>query len=367
MRLYRTSSAMDRGTMYQIRNLIDRRNVTRKPKSDVNASEDFFEVVVIGYILAAVMCHLGMPTLDSLPLPSVISHTIWMEDDDMRRTALKGISKHIVTEFVDLETSWKPTCTGTCTRSTPVDQSAGTALEYSREVMSLGLLFLEFKDAIREGDGDRVLFVWRYLLLLYKASRRKNYAIEALTLLSQCSFILPANLAEQVKWSRFVNFHGLPGHNISCDLHMEHLNRLVKTAIDGLGANKSKKAISRVGKALGVLASATQAYDKELGVPLQGSTHSTRQVKPKILKDVTTIVNQLLQGDVFNSNRKHSSFRKLKSNLIRTISEKDFKQWMIRRFSLLQKKQPVINASVGEAEDEMSDDEEFRAVFGDED
>ena len=40
---------------------------------------------------------------------------------------------------------------------------------------------------------------------------------------------------------------------------------------------------------------------------------------------------------------------------------------MIWCFSLLQKKQPVINASVGEAEDEMSDDEEFRAVFGDED
>ena len=118
--------------------------------------------------------------------------------------------------------------------------SAGTVLEYSHEVLSLGLLFLELKDAVREGDGDRVLLDWKYLLLLFKASGRKNYAIEALTLLSQYHLLFPPYLAEQLKWSRFVNVHGFPGHNISRDLHMEHLNRLVKTAINGLGANKSQ-------------------------------------------------------------------------------------------------------------------------------
>lgn len=65
--------------------------------------------------------------------------------------------------------------------------------------------------------------------------------------------LLSPHLAEQLMWSRFVNVHGLPGHNISCDLHMEHLNCLVKIAIEGLGANKSMKAISRAAKAIGVL------------------------------------------------------------------------------------------------------------------
>jgi hypothetical protein len=32
---------------------------------------------------------------------------------------------------------------------------------------------------------------------------------------------------------------------------MEHLNRVAKGAIEGLGPNKSKKAIERVGKAIG--------------------------------------------------------------------------------------------------------------------
>ncbi len=49
---------MERGTLYQLRNLINRRNVKKLPKSDVNASEDFLEVVVTGYILVAVMSYL---------------------------------------------------------------------------------------------------------------------------------------------------------------------------------------------------------------------------------------------------------------------------------------------------------------------
>ena len=62
--------------------------------------------------------------------------------------------------------------------------SSSTVLEYTREVISLGLLFLEFKDAVREGDGDQDFLVWKYWLPLFKASGPKNYAIEALTILS---------------------------------------------------------------------------------------------------------------------------------------------------------------------------------------
>lgn len=86
------------------------------------------------------------------------------------------------------------------------------------ETLSLSLLLNEFKDAIREGDGNRVIVVWKYVLLIFKATGHKNYAIELFM------SILPPYLAEQLKWGRFINSHGLPGKNISMDLHMEHLN-----------------------------------------------------------------------------------------------------------------------------------------------
>ena len=63
--------------------------------------------------------------------------------------------------------------------------------DYSREVMSLGLLLLDSKDAVREGDGDRKALSWKYFMLIFRATGHTNYALEALTLLSQYYVILP--------------------------------------------------------------------------------------------------------------------------------------------------------------------------------
>ena len=40
---------------------------------------------------------------------------------------------------------------------------------YAKEVISLGLLYKEFVDAIREGDGERIIRCWRYFLPLLTA------------------------------------------------------------------------------------------------------------------------------------------------------------------------------------------------------
>ena len=61
--------------------------------------------------------------------------------------------------------------------------------EYACDVLSLGLLYLEFIDAIREGDGERIIRCWKYILLLFKDSGRTNYSIEAFTLLVQYHFL----------------------------------------------------------------------------------------------------------------------------------------------------------------------------------
>ena len=55
--------------------------------------------------------------------------------------------------------------------------------------LTLGLLYMESIDDIREGDGERILRCWRYFLLLFKATGRKNYSIEAFTLLTQYHFL----------------------------------------------------------------------------------------------------------------------------------------------------------------------------------
>jgi len=60
---------------------------------------------------------------------------------------------------------------------------------YAMEVVTLGLLWMNFHNANREGDGDRLIYVWKFLLLVFKAARRKNYSIKALNLQLQVKII----------------------------------------------------------------------------------------------------------------------------------------------------------------------------------
>ena len=73
----------------------------------------------------------------------------------------------------------------------------------------------------------------------------------------------------------------------SCDLHMEHLNRLAKDAIKGLGANKSMKAIDQVGKALGTITNLISTFDTVNNVSDESGHHSKQSSE----KDLHMIVN----------------------------------------------------------------------------
>ena len=97
--------------------------------------------------------------------------------------------------------------------------------EYSVQLLRMCCLYMEFADAIREGDGGRVLRCWKYMLPIFLASGNKNYACEAANFLLQHTYLLSPWQSAQLLWSRFVNVHGQPGRNIPVDLHMEHLTK----------------------------------------------------------------------------------------------------------------------------------------------
>ena len=63
-------------------------------------------------------------------------------------------------------------------------------LEYAIQIISLGCFYLEYSDAIHEGDGIRVLRCWRYLLPIFWNSGRVNYSNEVLNMLFQHDYSL---------------------------------------------------------------------------------------------------------------------------------------------------------------------------------
>ena len=126
-------------------------------KKEVNVSEDFLEMVVNCHILAAVMSYLSMSSLHDKPSSSIVSHDIWMEDDDTRCKILKAIAQHVVSKHVDLATMFLPKDSKDEGTASSGGKNVGSACEYAYEVLTLGLFISNFKDAVHEGDGDHML------------------------------------------------------------------------------------------------------------------------------------------------------------------------------------------------------------------
>ena len=183
-----------------------------------------------------------MKNLTDKPVHPHLKDDLWLESKQKRLDILHSVASQIVLLYVDMEAQLN-------SKEEYDDKVQG----YACEILSHGLLYLEFSDGIREGDGFRILRCWRFLMLVFKASRHKNYSIEALNLLCQYHFFLSPRQAQQLLWSRCINTHGVPGCNIPADLFMEHLNRICKLAVVNLGANKTPSALERIGKSLGVL------------------------------------------------------------------------------------------------------------------
>ena len=165
---------------------------------------------------------------------------------------------------------------------------------------------MEFNDAVREGDGSRILCCWRYFLPLFKASDRRNYCIEAFTLLAQEKYLLSPRMAMQLKWSRTINVHGRQGKNISANLHMEHLNQEYKQAISGLGANITGASIQHVGKSIGRVQATLHQYDTVNNVRQESGSHTQRSTNV----DRDKLLQQLQQSSIFDFKPgwKHRSF-----------------------------------------------------------
>ena len=129
--------------------------------------------------------------------------------------------------------------------------------------------------------------------------------------------------AERLIFNRFINTSGHPGRNISCDLHIEHLNRELKNCINP-GSVKKENAVVQVGKAIGTIAPVLQQYDKENHI----KSHYTRHKSSDFTKDLQQIVNNLQKESVFKNieKRKHSTFPNPKSLL--HVKEKELIPWI---------------------------------------
>lgn len=156
-------STAEKGTLYQLRNLLNRTNVLVDPSKDFNACDDFFQQIICSHIVAAALEKLKMNSIDDTP--SLVEHghsessnsqdNVWMLPLSQRKDLLITICKDIIDSFVIFSFNNRTV------------QSDDQVFNYAQQILSLGCFYLEFCDAIKEGDGERVIRCWRYLLPIF--------------------------------------------------------------------------------------------------------------------------------------------------------------------------------------------------------
>ena len=225
---------------------------------------------------------------------------------------LSQVAKLVVSLYTDVSPDHAPT------------HSSDQVQDYAREILTLGLLWYGFKDAIREGDGDRVMRYWRYFLLLFKACGRKNYSCEAAKLLFSDKTLSP-RMQTQLRFSRFVNVHGRQGTNVPLDLHCEHLNRVVKDALINMGSNWTDKSINRAGRSVGVLSNLCQLLQE---------ADSGKQTPPSHARDLQRLLSCLADLKPFECVQGRTTNCVFKTGLLQLQNRPAFIAWLKQQYYL---------------------------------
>ncbi|XP_072019454.1 uncharacterized protein [Amphiura filiformis] len=204
---YIHKSTCEKGTLYNLREVFDRRGVKASAKNAVNDNREFLKFITHGYVVLAAMQVLGIDEFEESPvgIPSQ------QDPVEVRQAYLQEISTAIVDRFV-FPHGVLPS--GSCS----TDHQEDYKYNYICAVMREGLLDIARLDAVREGDGERIIRHWRYDFVHFHAYNHPNYRLISFRMIAQIYALLTPRMAARVMHNRTVNVHGGVGrisHRIS--------------------------------------------------------------------------------------------------------------------------------------------------------
>lgn len=173
-----TNSASDLGSIFQLKHAINRIALKADFTYNVKATEDFLLVVLQSYVVAAAKTCMGNGAV---------------------LTVLQ-ISEKILSKWVKI-----------CLSDTELSEdNPDMVVNHSIDFLTLSLFWYGYHDSVKEGDGNRILRYWKFLLPLFQQEGHYNYSKEAFNLIVQ-SLVLSPRKACELKWSCTVNTQGRKG------------------------------------------------------------------------------------------------------------------------------------------------------------
>lgn len=209
------------------------------------------------------------------------------------------------------------------------EQDQDSRYNYACTRMSLGLFIRNFDDAVKEGDGQRIVRCWKFLMLIFKANGHPKYALAAFQMQANIVALLTQQEAHQLIWNRTVNNKGGIGKNISMDLKLENINNFTKELLKNLGPNITEKAADRSSKAMKAVDDILKSVDECLCISKPKGHHKVQKRE----KDFKVIVTELhAKAKVFACNpipqRQYQDFPNFSRNILNKLNYTKLNNWI---------------------------------------
>ena len=194
----------------------------------------------------------------------------------------------------------------------------------------MGFLAWNMEDAVREGDGERIIRLWKFFLLHFKQAGKTIYSLEALRLIYNVQFGLSEKLAHVLTYNRTCNARGGIGCNVSLDLHMEHLNRNFKDDINTFAPHLSESSVEKTAHATPVVNEYIAHFDKLVCIPQDSGLH----IKPSEENDRKAIFDLFMETEACSHipGRAYIHYKGFSSHLYRNLREpckwENFTNWI---------------------------------------
>ena len=194
--------------------------------------------------------------------------------------------------------------------------------------ISLGLLIRDAEDSVKEGDGERLIRVWKFLTYLFRLRGCHKYALAGLRKLASMEGLLTPRKAHQLKWNRFAGLKQGPGTRISRDERLEQLNKVSKEEIRSRGfPNINDNSVVTATRSTGAIDKLVRQSNHDLQRQTKSGHHCNRKGKDTF----ATILAQIhCKARVFQfcPGREYKAFPGLCRDLFKDLDLKTLANWL---------------------------------------
>lgn len=200
---------------------------------------------------------------------------------------------------------------------------------YACARLSLGMMIFNFEDAVKEGDGERIIRCWKFMTLLFRAYNHTKYALAGLELQLNLKALLTPYQSHSLTWNRSVNTKGGKGKNIALDLRLEQLNKVLKDMLRCLGVNINEKSAQRCSQSIKPMDAILANMDAKMHLKKPTGKH----ILAKRDNDFKIILKELSErGEVFtckpSPERMYKTFPNFNRNILCHIDFKLLNKWI---------------------------------------